>query len=175
MQSIFGISFEGQSLIKGIMWGYTANSGRVLRITGINYSPSPSLLWPVSVPTFGNVLLPPFLSMLIRARWRGGTRQDGWLSTRQCEVKDPSLSTPSPTLLFFFFKEKSYLNSSDMIDCSNSTFYPLHINTTLICEPDSHPYLLNGGNLDLKNICCAVSSDLGRLGIFRLESQPAET
>lgn len=175
MQSIFGISFEGQSLIKGIMWGYIANSGRVLGITGINYSPSPSLLWPVSVPTFGNVLLPPFLSMppCQVESWH----KTGWMTVyKAVRGQGPFSLNSFPHLTFFFFlKEKSYLNSSDMIDCSNSPFYPLHINTTLICEPDSHPYLLNGGNLDLKNICCAVSSDLGRLGIFILESQPAET
>lgn len=174
MQSIFGISFEGQSLIKGIMWGCIANSGRALRITGINYSPSPSLLWPVSVTTFGKVLLPlfcPCLSML------GGEVAQGRMDNcPQGSARSRTLpSQLLPPSYFFFFREKPYLDSSDLIDCSNSPFYSLRINTALICEPDSHPYLLNGGNLGLKNICCAVSSDLGRLGIFSLESQPAET
>lgn len=73
-------------------------------------------------------------------------------------------------LLFFFFQEKRYLDPNDLKNCSTAPFYSARIITALICDPSSHPYLLHGRNLDLKNISCAVSPDLGRLGIIRLDS-----
>ena len=147
---------------------FHANLGKILKITGIYYGPSPFLLQPISsVPTFGKSTYPlfcPRLSMLGRevAQGRMGDHLQGNARSRTLPL----------TFFFFFFKEKRYLDPSYLINYSNSPFYSVHINTTLICEPDSHPCLLNGGNLDLKNICCAP--DLGRLGIIILESQPVE-
>ena len=101
--------------------------------------------------------------------WVEKWHRAGWVTIYKAMQGQGPFPLP---FFFFFFKEKRYLDPSYLINYSNSPFYSVHINTTLICEPDSHPCLLNGGNLDLKNICCAP--DLGRLGIIILESQPVE-
>lgn len=101
---------------------FHANLGKILKITGINYGPSPFLLQPISsVPTFGKSTYPlfcPCLSVLGRevAQSRMGDHLQG--------------SARSRTLpLTFFFKEKRYLDPSYLINYSNSPFYSVPINT----------------------------------------------